>query len=255
MNKRSTTTRVLDPRSPAVDAVVSPSTSDLSTVRNRIISCRLCPRLRDFCMHIATQKRLAYRNDTYWGLPVPGSGDAAARIVIVGLAPAAHGSNRTGRNFTGDGAGGSGDFLMTALHANGLANQPFSRAADDGLELRDSWMCAAVRCAPPDNKPTPGEIRNCHVHLRDEIAALPNARVLVALGRTAFDACWRLMVERGAAAPRRPVFEHGAVYRFANAPTLVASYHPSRQNTHTGRLTPQMLRDVFRKARTAADVG
>ena len=159
-----------------------------------------------------------------------------------------HGANRTGRNFTGDGAGGSGDFLMAALHANGLANQSFSRGLDDGLELRDAWICAAVRCAPPGNKPTPREIASCHPHLRAEIDALPNVRVYVALGRIAFDACWRLLADRGIRPRKRPLFEHGGVYRTPEAPTIVASYHPSRQNTHTGRLTPAMLRSAFRKA-------
>jgi uracil-DNA glycosylase family 4 len=186
---------------------------------------------------------------------VPGFGDPLARLLLLGLAPAAHGANRTGRNFTGDGAGGSGDFLMTALHANGLANQSFSRSIDDGLTLTDTWIAAVARCAPPDNKPTPGEIANCHEHLLAEIDALPNLRVYVALGRIAFDACWRLLADRGVKPRKRPVFEHGAVYRLASAPILIASYHPSRQNTHTGRLTPAMLRGVFRKARAVLASG
>jgi uracil-DNA glycosylase family 4 len=169
-------------------------------------------------------------------------------MLLVGLAPAAHGGNRTGRVFTGDGTGGSGDFLMAALHANGLANQPFSRGVDDGLQLRDAWIAAVARCAPPDNKPTPLEIANCRPHLRAEIDALPNLHVYVALGRIAFDACWQLLAERGVRPAKRPPFEHGAVYRSPGAPTIVASYHPSRQNTHTGRLTPSMLRGVFRTA-------
>jgi uracil-DNA glycosylase family 4 len=229
----------------------------LVAVRAAIVACERCPRLRTYCARIAREKRAAFKHETYWGKPVPGFGDPDARIVLVGLAPAAHGANRTGRNFTGDGNGGSGDFLMTALHANGLANQPFSRRADDGLELHDAWIMAAVRCAPPDNKPTPGEIATCHVHLRAEIDALPNARVYVALGRVAFDACWRLVAEahrarlaaEGLWPKRRPAFEHGGVYRLPGAPTIVAAYHPSRQNTHTGRLTPAMLKAVFRSAR------
>lgn len=183
---------------------------------------------------------------------MPGFGDPAARIVIVGLAPAAHGANRTGRIFTGDGAGGSGDFLMAALHANGLASQATSSAADDGLRLSDVWMLAAVRCAPPGNKPTPREFANCHSHLRDEIAALPNARVFVALGKLAFDACWRLFDELDLTPPSRSSFEHGGVTRLSGGRMLIASYHPSRQNTHTGRLTPSMLRAVFRRARALA---
>ena len=217
----------------------------LKDVRNAIIACDRCPRLRRYCARIGREKRAAYRADTYWARPVPGFGDKHARIVLVGLAPAAHGANRTGRVFTGDGVGGSGDFLMAALHANGFANQPISRGADDGLELHDVWIAAAVRCAPPDNKPTPREIQNCHPHLRAELAALPNLDVYVALGRIAFDACWRLLVESGVRATPRPSFAHGATYMFPNAPTLVACYHPSRQNTQTGRLTPEMLREVF----------
>jgi uracil-DNA glycosylase family 4 len=181
--------------------------------------------------------------DTYWARPVPGFGDPRARIVLVGLAPAAHGANRTGRVFTGDGVGGSGDFLMTALHAHGLANQPWSRSADDGLVLRDVWILAAVRCAPPDNRPTPAEIARCHRHLTAELAALSEAKVLVALGRIAFDACWRVFRDQGDTAAR-PSFTHGGVYRPAQGPALVGSYHPSRQNTQTGRLTPAMLQQA-----------
>jgi uracil-DNA glycosylase family 4 len=220
----------------------------LAEVRERIIACSKCPRLRSYCEQVGREKRAAFRHETYWAKPVPGFGDPAARIVLVGLAPAAHGANRTGRNFTGDGPGGSGDFLMTALYANGLANQPTSRSADDGLELRNAWIAAAVRCAPPDNKPAPSEIAACHPHLRAELDALPSARVYVALGRIAFSACWRLLAERGVRPKPRPAFEHGAVYRSPGAPTIVAAYHPSRQNTNTGRLTPAMLRQAFRTA-------
>jgi uracil-DNA glycosylase family 4 len=220
----------------------------LAVVQQDIVSCTRCPRLRKYCERIGREKRAAYRADTYWAKPVPGFGDPNAGMVLVGLAPAAHGANRTGRNFTGDGVGGSSDFLMAALHANGLANQPTSRRIGDGLELRDAWICAAVRCAPPDNKPTPREIANCAPHLGAEIDALPNVRVYVALGRIAYDACWRLLAERGVRPKKRPLFEHGGVYRSPGAPTIVASYHPSRQNTHTGRLTPAMLRSAFRTA-------
>jgi uracil-DNA glycosylase family 4 len=208
--------------------------------------------LRAYCERIGREKRAAYRDETYWARPVPGFGDPRARILLVGLAPAAHGGNRTGRVFTGDGDGGSGDFLMTALHSTGFANQPFSRSIDDGLELTGAWIAAVARCAPPDNKPTPAEIANCRSHLRAEVAALSELKVYVALGRIAFDACCSLLVERGAAFERKPRFAHGAVYRVPGVPALVASYHPSRQNTHTGRLTPRMLRDVFQKARRIA---
>jgi uracil-DNA glycosylase family 4 len=222
--------------------------SAIVLVQQQIVTCTRCPRLRTYCERIGREKRAAYRDETYWAKPVPGFGDPNAGMVLVGLAPAAHGANRTGRNFTGDGKGGSGDFLMAALHANGLANQPTSRGIGDGLELRDAWICAAVRCAPPANKPTPREIANCAPHLRAEIDALPNVRVYVALGRIAYDACWRLLAERGVRPKKRPRFEHGGVYRSAGAPTIVAAYHPSRQNTHTGRLTPAMLRSAFKKA-------
>jgi uracil-DNA glycosylase family 4 len=220
----------------------------LALAREAIVECNRCPRLRQYCLRIGREKRAAFRDETYWARPVPGFGDPAARIVLIGLAPAAHGANRTGRNFTGDGVGGSGDFLMAALHANGLANQPFSRSTDDGLQLNGAWIAAAVRCAPPDNKPTPAEITNCAPHLAAELGALPNLRVYVALGRIAFDACWRLIMEGRPRPSRRPAFEHGAVWRSSSGPALVASYHPSRQNTHTGRLTQAMLRSVFRKA-------
>jgi uracil-DNA glycosylase family 4 len=231
----------------------SQSVSDLDRATQAIVTCNRCERLRSYCQRIGREKRAAYRQETYWARPVPGFGDPRARIVLVGLAPAAHGANRTGRVFTGDGHGGSGDFLMTALHANGLANQPFSRGPGDGLVLIDTWIAATVRCAPPDNKPTPAEIANCHPHLRAEIDALPRASVLVALGRIAFDACLRLLRERGIRTSPRPVFEHGKVVRYPTAPVIVASYHPSRQNTNTGRLTPAMLRQVFRKARALAE--
>lgn len=213
-------------------------------------TCRRCRRLRAYCLRIAREKRAAYRDETYWGLPVPGFGDRRARIALVGLAPAAHGANRTGRMFTGDGRGGAADFLMAALYANGLANQPVSTSRDDGLRLRDVWLTAAVRCAPPDNRPTPLEIANCHPHLRADIEDLPRLRVLVALGRIAFDACWRLLVERGARLSPRPAFGHGVLVQMPGAPALLGSYHPSRQNTHTGRLTPEMLRMTFSRARS-----
>ena len=222
--------------------------TDLALIRARIIACRRCPRLREFCERIAREKRAAYRDEVYWGKPVPGFGDPRARIALVGLAPAAHGANRTGRIFTGDGVGGSGDFLMTALHAVGLANHTFSHRADDGLVLTDVWMAATARCAPPGNKPTLDEIANCQSHLIDELAALPRLRVVVALGGIAFDACLRVVAHRGVRPARRPAFAHGAIVALEGVPAIVASYHPSRQNTHTGRLTQTMLRRVLRRA-------
>ena len=234
--------------------------SDLATIRSAIISCDRCARLRDYCQLIAREKRAAFRHETYWGRPVPGFGDPNARILLVALAPAAHGANRTGRAFTGDGAGGSGDFLMAALHANGLANQPFSRGIDDGLELKDAWIAAAVRCAPPDNKPLPAEIAACHPHLVAEVAALPRVRVIVALGRIAFDATWRLLADPGAGLrttggqrQAKPPFGHGLTYHPPGAPAVIASYHPSRQNTNTRKLTPPMLEAVFRNAKALCE--
>jgi len=222
----------------------------LADVHHAITSCERCDRLRVYCARVAREKKRAYRDETYWGRPVPGFGDPDARVLILGLAPAAHGANRTGRVFTGDGVGGSGDFLMTALAANGFANMATSRHRDDGLKLRDAYIAAAVRCAPPDNKPAPEEIARCLEHLEAEMACLPRVRVVVALGRIAFDAWLQLLKRRGVIPRPRPRFGHGAIIRFeAGVPALVGSFHPSRQNTNTGRLTSPMLAAVFRTAR------
>jgi uracil-DNA glycosylase family 4 len=197
------------------------------------------------------EKKRAHREDQYWGRPVPGFGDHAARLVLIGLAPAAHGANRTGRVFTGDGHGGSGDFLMSALHRNGFCNRPTSTHAADGLRLHDAFITMAVRCAPPDNKPTPEEIAQCQKHLQAEMAALPNVQVVVALGKIAFDAWLRLLRERGAAPTPRPQFGHGVVVGMGDEwPVLIGSYHPSRQNTNTGKLTPAMLEEIFELAKS-----
>jgi uracil-DNA glycosylase family 4 len=220
----------------------------LSQVHHEIVTCERCSRLRNYCSEIAHVKRASFRNDTYWAKPVPGFGDPDARVLILGLAPAAHGANRTGRVFTGDGGGGSGDFLMAAMHKHGFASIPTSQSIDDGLALRDAYIAAAVRCAPPDNKPTPQEIHACQPHLEAELAQLPNIRVVVALGKIAFDVWWRIMASKGVSMKPRPSFNHGAVCRPKGGPIVIASYHPSRQNTNTGRLTPQMMADVFRKA-------
>jgi uracil-DNA glycosylase family 4 len=171
-----------------------------------------------------------------------------ARVLVVALAPAAHGANRTGRVFTGDAPGGSGDFLMRAMHAAGFANMPTSRHPDDGLRLKDAYIAAAVRCAPPDNKPTTDEISACHSHLSAEFDALPRVRVVVALGRIGFEAALKLLAERGVAWRPKPAFGHGVVYAAERGPALIASYHPSRQNTNTGVLTPPMIASVFRTA-------
>lgn len=223
----------------------------LSTVREQIITCELCPRLRTYCQRIGREKRRAFRDDTYWARPVPGFGDPRARVLLIGLAPGAHGANRTGRVFTGDGVGGSGDFLMSALHRAGFANIPTSHHPGDGLTLTDAFIAAAVRCAPPDNKPTPEEIVRCLPHLANEIAALPEVRVVVALGRIGFDAYLRLLKQQGVVVRPKPVFGHAGTHRLPGGQTLVGCYHPSRQNTNTGKLTPSMMDDVFRVVRRA----
>jgi uracil-DNA glycosylase family 4 len=221
----------------------------LTVVRHAIVTCERCPRLRTYCARVAREKRRAYIDDEYWGRPVPGFGDPKARLLLVGLAPAAHGANRTGRVFTGDGVGGSGDFLMSALHRAGFANIPTSHHPDDGLKLRDVFIAAAVRCAPPDNKPSPDEIVNCLPHLDAEVAALPRVRVVVALGRIAFDAYLRLLSTRGIVVKPKPIFAHASVAPLPDDQTLIGCYHPSRQNTNTGKLTARMMDTVFTIAR------
>jgi uracil-DNA glycosylase len=224
----------------------------LQRARRAIVACTACPRLRTYCEGVARTKRRAFHDETYWGLPVPGYGDPAATMLLLGLAPAAHGANRTGRVFTGDGRGGSGDFLMSALHRAGLASIPTAHTADDGLMLRGVFIAATARCAPPANKPTPEEVVHCRPHLAAEVAALPNLRVVVALGKIAWDA-WLAFVGQRVTLPRpRPAFAHGAVARLA-APeargserlVLVGCFHPSRQNTHTGRVTSAMYDEVL----------
>src|SRR5215208_2262828 len=238
----------------------------LVELHHSIASCERCPRLRQYCRTIAREKKRAHRDDTYWGRGVPGFGDPDARLLLVGLAPAAHGANRTGRVFTGDGIGGSGDFLMSALHRTGFANIPTSTHADDGLRLIDAYISAAVRCAPPDNKPLPDEIARCLDHLDAEVSALPRVQVVVALGKIGFDAWLQLLRKRGTALSPRPQFAHGVVVptdsgeessggrRRAAESTppqyLVGCYHPSRQNTNTGKLTPSMMDHAFETART-----
>ena len=219
----------------------------LSAVQTAIISCDRCPRLRSYCAEVGRVKRAAYRQDEYWARPVPGFGDPGARLLVLGLAPAAHGANRTGRVFTGDGTGGSGDFLMAALKRAGFANRATSQRADDGLELTDVYIAAAVRCAPPANKPLPEEVDRCLEHLVNEVAALPKIEIVIALGKIAWDAWLKLLVRNGAELPRpRPVFSHGAIWR-NDGLTLVGMYHPSRQNTNTGTVTSAMYDAVLRK--------
>lgn len=218
----------------------------LAALHEEIIACSRCPRLVAWREQVAATRRRAFREDAYWGRPLPGFGDPNGRLLIVGLAPAAHGGNRTGRIFTGD---SSGDFLMAALYRAGFANRPTSRSRDDGLELCDAFITAAVRCAPPANKPTLDEIRACRPFLARETALLPHVRVVLALGRIAFDAIFDLWREQGLSVSR-PAFAHGLILKLpAPWPTLVASYHPSRQNTQTGRLTPAMLDHVLIRVR------
>jgi uracil-DNA glycosylase family 4 len=206
-----------------------------------IVACRKCPRLVAWREQVALEKRRAYRNDDYWGKPVPGFGDRQARVLAVGLAPGAHGANRTGRMFTGD---SSGDFLFRALHAAGFASQPFSRR-DDALKLYDIYISAVCRCVPPDNKPVQSEIANCLPYLAQEIDLLERLQVIVALGRIAFDGVLKAYRQRGMEFQKMK-FSHGMVLPLGvGQPLLVASYHPSRQNTQTGRLTPQMFANIW----------
>ena len=221
--------------------------TSLQTLQSAIIACQRCPRLVAWRAQVAREKRAAYRTEEYWGKPVPGFGDPKARILVVGLAPAAHGGNRTGRVFTGD---RSGDWLFAALFRAGLANQPTSKHRDDGLTLRDCYVTACVRCAPPDNKPTNDERDNCLGYLADEIALLKKVRVIVCLGGFAWDNVWRL-VARQSDTPRlrKARFSHGAT-AVVGKYTLIGSYHPSQQNTFTGRLTETMLDSVFANAQS-----
>ena len=218
----------------------------LATIHTAIVSCERCPRLRMYCRRVAQEKKRAHRDDTYWGRPVPGFGDPAARLLVVGLAPAAHGGNRTGRIFTGD---ESGNWLYRALHAAGFANQPTSAAREDGLRLMDAYVAAVARCAPPANRPTPDEIARCRPFLLNELVLLPDVRVVVVLGKVAHDGFLAALAARGDAVPKpRPTFAHGAEHRLPNGLVLLCSYHPSQQNTFTGRLTRPMLDAVFSRA-------
>jgi uracil-DNA glycosylase family 4 len=213
----------------------SPSDA-LALLHRRVVACNSCHRLREYCGRVGAVKKAAYRDDIYWARPVPGFGDPNARVLVIGLAPAAHGANRTGRVFTGDGALGSGDFLMRAMHAHGFASQPTSERKDDGLKLTDAYITMAA------------EIAACHDYLVSEFTALSRVSVIVCLGRIAYDAAWQLLDSCGVRTSPRPPFGHGAVHHLSAGYAVIASYHPSRQNTNTGRLTPAMLSDVFREA-------
>jgi uracil-DNA glycosylase family 4 len=219
--------------------------TSLAVLQSEIVSCRACPRLTAWREQVARDKRASYRAETYWGRPVPGFGDASARLLICGLAPAAHGGNRTGRVFTGD---RSGDWLYAALHRAGFANQPHSIHRDDGLQLRDCYITACVRCAPPGNHPTPAEKTTCRPYLVSEIALLPRVRCVVCLGGFAWTGMLEALTERGHCLRPRPRFGHEA--EAAVGPyVLLGCYHPSQQNTFTGRLTAPMLDAVFARAR------
>lgn len=223
----------------------------LFQLNQEIVTCTRCPRLVEYRERIAREKRRAYRDCEYWGKPVPGFGDPEARVLVMGLAPGAHGSNRTGRPFTGD---ASGKFMYPVLYETGFANQPTAISREDGLELKDLYITAAVRCAPPDNKPLPQELANCTGYLDRELALLKKLKVVVALGKIGFDAYLSYLKRQSVITTRAPfVFEHGAKYKFSDGKTLLASYHPSNQNTQTGKLTRQMFVAVFKEAAKLAN--
>jgi uracil-DNA glycosylase family 4 len=230
------------------------SARTIQQLSGAIVACERCPRLIRWCREVARTRVRRFRDQEYWGKPVPGFGDSAARLLVVGLAPAAHGGNRTGRVFTGD---SSGDWLYEALHRFGFANQPQSIGRDDGLVLTDCYVTAAARCAPPGNRPTPKELLNCRPWLEAELALLTRVRVVIALGKIAHDAFLAARVAASAASAAEPSrsfsrgmrFAHGAMTQFADGTVLISSYHPSRQNTNTGRLTRPMWHAIFRRAR------
>jgi uracil-DNA glycosylase family 4 len=218
----------------------------MEKLEQEITACTLCPRLRTYCQGIGETRRKAYRDQEYWARPVPGFGDPNARILVLGLAPGAHGANRTGRPFTGD---GSGDFMYPVLHELGLATKPVATSRDDGLRLRKLWIGSVVRCAPPGDKPTPQEVRNCSTHLAAEIAGLRKVRVVVCLGKIAWDGFLAHLLEQGVIERRSAfLFGHGVEYRMPNGIVLLGSYHPSLRNTNTGRLDRPMFARTFVRA-------
>jgi uracil-DNA glycosylase family 4 len=223
----------------------------LTVLNHEVVACTRCPRLVEYREQVAREKRRAYRECQYWGKPVPGFGDPNARVLIMGLAPGAHGSNRTGRPFTGD---ASGKFMFPVLHETGFANQPNATDSNDGLALKDLYITAAVRCAPPANKPTPQELAECSYFLDREIAGLERVKVVVALGKIGFDAYLNYLKRRDLLVSRqRYLFKHGASYRLPDGKVLLASYHPSNQNTQTGKLTRKMFVEIFKEAAKLAD--
>jgi uracil-DNA glycosylase family 4 len=224
-------------------------TESIAELQDRIIACRLCPRLVDWRERVAREKVKRFADQEYWGKPVPSFGDPRARVLVLGLAPAAHGGNRTGRIFTGD---RSGDWLFRALHKAGFANQPSSVDRNDGLRLRDCYVTAAVRCAPPQNKPLPQENANCRQYLVREMELLQRVRVIIALGRFAFDAAIA-SIGLPVQSSRRPEFKHATELPLTGSVSLIASFHPSQQNTFTGKLTEPMFDLVFDRARKILD--
>lgn len=221
----------------------------LQEISRRVVACKRCPELRAYCARIARERKAAFRTQAYWGKPVPSFGDRHARVLLVGLAPGAHGSNRTGRPFTGD---ASGDFLYPALYRAGFASQPNATDRHDGLRLRDCVITAAVRCAPPGNKPTTQQLRNCFPYLVDELNALPSLAIAIGLGKIGFDAIVRALRECNYTFDEKPVFGHAREYRARTGKrevTLIASFHPSRQNTNTGVLTRPMFDAIFARAK------
>lgn len=225
----------------------SGTASALDTLNSRLIRCVRCPRLVAHRERVAREKKRAFRDQTYWGKPVPGFGDPKARLLLVGLAPGAHGSNRTGRMFTGD---ASGDWLYAALYEFGFASQPHATSRDDGLSLTDCYITAAARCAPPGNKPTPTEFAACRPYLEEELGLLTRVRVVVGLGRIGYEAWVKASGWRDRLPSKdRPQFAHGSQHRLGDGTTLLGTYHPSRQNTNTGKLTKAMWYGVFQRAR------
>lgn len=228
-----------------------PTSTWLRVLNREVVACTRCPRLVAYREQIAREKRRAYRDCEYWGKPVPGFGDRNAAVLILGLAPGAHGSNRTGRMFTGD---SSGNFLYPVLYETGFANQPTATDCKDGLTLINLYITAAARCAPPENKPLPEELANCAPYLDRELEGLKNLRVIVALGRIGFESYLNYLKRRKLIAGKREYrFHHGAEYTMPDGRTLLASYHPSNQNTQTGKLTKKMFREIFKRARELAD--
>ena len=222
----------------------------LKVLNAEVVACTRCPRLVAYREQVAREKRRAYRDHDYWGKPVPGFGDPKAAVLVLGLAPGAHGSNRTGRPFTGD---ASGNFMYPVLYETGFASQPTATSREDGLVLTNLYITAAARCAPPDNKPLPQELANCSAYLDQELEGLKNLRVIAALGKIGFDSYLLYLKRRGLITTRASyLFAHGASYEMPDGKTLLASYHPSNQNTQTGKLTRAMFMEIFEKARALA---